>query len=660
MAKIKKLNQNNEDLYPVTLEDAVFDTEGVNIGTKIQDIKDNMIQVEDFDEIEDIENSYLNNSIFAPKIYKYIKDFGAVGDGITDDTDAIQKALNEQNSIIEFEVGKVYKISKPLKMKYGVEIIGNKSTIIIIDPITEPLISIGHSCEIRNLIINLNQNINTIDVPVLDINSEYLKLVYTEYADAIWYGSVFNIYLDNVRVYKWRSDDSCSGSALNIEATGKGFSGWGIQVSNCNFLGHFDKAITIQTIQRYDDAEDVMKPYMNDIKFDNCKINYSKIGFYLNNEILSSIDNTDKIPRGPEAIRISNCSMQAQPFSSHFAEIIMGNRIYFNDCEPWDWHIVTDENAYMNPYKIHNNEFNYSISISRGNYITEGNIVTTPIRKIKGEPVLDEASTLTDVVGSGDNGVFTFGDLYKLTPGSYHINNGTGNMLGLVDKLVYGGMLLVFNGFKGSKIFMIQAATIIDSECNMETKNNVKMYIMCIPLRYLQKTDAIINTTLAQNHWIKIMDNTCIGIDGFIRPLVEDLDNILESDKVNFIGAKNTANGSPNNRHFNGISIGGNNSFHYNNALGWQLGADSTQKNLVFRIKTSKSEDSWTEWGQIYGSKNMPYGSSTYRPTDVSIGSVYFDRTLNKPIWCKTAPTFNEDGSILTNAVWVDATGAEV
>lgn len=647
MGRIKKLNQNNEDLYPVTLEDAVFDTEGVNIGSKIQDIKDSMIYVEDFDEIEDIENN--TTVTYAPKIHMYVKEFGAVGDGVTDDTNAIQSALDNLNTIIEFEVGKTYKITRPLRMKYGVEIIGNKSFIITDVAFTEPLMLIGHSCEVSNLSFNLNDKINNniIDVPILEINSEYIKSTYDECDSHIWSSSIFNIYLDNVHVYKWRRDDVCAGSALNIEATGKGVSGWGISVYNCNFLGHFDKAITIQTLQKYNDAEDVILPWMNDIKFNNCKINYSKLGFYINSENLANNTNDDKIPKGPEAVNVYGCGMQANYFTTYFAEIVSGNRIYFNDCEPWDWHEITDENVRNNPYKIHTNKNNYGIAINRGNVINEGDLITSPVRKTKGEPVLDEANTLYNKSGSGDNGVFTFGDLYELIPGSYCICEGQGNLLGLTDNLDYGGMLLVFNGFNGIKNFMVYAATIKDRECNIVTNVNTKVYTMCVPIRHLQKTDSLINTTITQNHWVKIMDETCIGVEGFNKPMVGDLNNIVEANNVRFIGALNTANGTPNNNHFNGISVGGNPGFHINNALSWQLGADASQKNLVFRIKTSTAEDSWTEWGQLYGSKNMPAGSSTYRPTDVAIGSIYFDRTLNKPIWW--------------NGVnWVDATGTNV
>lgn len=42
-------------------------------------------------------------------------------------------------------------------------------------------------------------------------------------------------------------------------------------------------------------------------------------------------------------------------------------------------------------------------------------------------------------------------------------------------------------------------------------------------------------------------------------------------------------------------------------------------------------------------------GSSASRPSTASVGAMYYDTTINKPIWLKTAPS-----------TWVDATGTGV
>lgn len=72
MAKIKKLNQNGEILYPVTHEDAIFDANGVSVGEKLQNLKDNMIEFIDITEIEEIENDIVGR---VEDIEEKVNDF---------------------------------------------------------------------------------------------------------------------------------------------------------------------------------------------------------------------------------------------------------------------------------------------------------------------------------------------------------------------------------------------------------------------------------------------------------------------------------------------------------------------------------------------------------------------------------------------------------
>jgi hypothetical protein len=60
-----------------------------------------------------------------------VKDFGAVGDGVTDDSTAIQNALNAVSSdgTLEMEAGKTYLLETALSRATGIRINGNGSTI---------------------------------------------------------------------------------------------------------------------------------------------------------------------------------------------------------------------------------------------------------------------------------------------------------------------------------------------------------------------------------------------------------------------------------------------------------------------------------------------------------------------------------------------------
>ncbi|MBX4147495.1 glycosyl hydrolase family 28-related protein [Paenibacillus lautus] len=61
-----------------------------------------------------------------------VKDFGAVGDGVTDDTLAIQAAFNATDigGIVEFENNKTYLVSSELQSRKNIRIRGNGATII--------------------------------------------------------------------------------------------------------------------------------------------------------------------------------------------------------------------------------------------------------------------------------------------------------------------------------------------------------------------------------------------------------------------------------------------------------------------------------------------------------------------------------------------------
>ena len=53
-------------------------------------------------------------------------------------------------------------------------------------------------------------------------------------------------------------------------------------------------------------------------------------------------------------------------------------------------------------------------------------------------------------------------------------------------------------------------------------------------------------------------------------------------------------------------------------------------------------------------------GITANRPKHASLGYVYFDETLSKPITCKKTAVYNSSGVFESAAVWVDATGATI
>jgi hypothetical protein len=80
-----------------------------------------------------------------------VLDFGAVGDGSTDDTTAIQNAINEAAAVVYFPSG-VYKVSS-LNLIDGISLVGENPyhSVILASDATSTVINCGVSNEIKNL-----------------------------------------------------------------------------------------------------------------------------------------------------------------------------------------------------------------------------------------------------------------------------------------------------------------------------------------------------------------------------------------------------------------------------------------------------------------------------------------------------------------------------
>lgn len=150
MSNIKQFfDKDGNDIFPVTHASAVFDDNGKSILETLQSAS-----------------------------YVSVKDYGAKGDGVTDDTKAINDAI-ANNSYIVFPPGK-YLITAPIFIGFKKEVrgFGDHSTIITNTSID--IFHIGYRCTIDGLRVETwecpeyNANVITINESTLRewVNSE--------------------------------------------------------------------------------------------------------------------------------------------------------------------------------------------------------------------------------------------------------------------------------------------------------------------------------------------------------------------------------------------------------------------------------------------------------------------------------------------------------
>lgn len=163
------------NIFPVTLEENIKDLNGNGLPEKLISL----------------ENRLTN-------IFKSVKDFGAVGDGVTNDTEAVQSAINSGFNII-FEKGKTYIVDNPIINGQNVVIYGNNATL-------KPSLT-DSTC----LLISASANNVLID----KLNFQGIMTT-----------------VDN---------DRCAGIKILSHSTNEGRSkaSKNIEISRCNFLGNF-------------------------------------------------------------------------------------------------------------------------------------------------------------------------------------------------------------------------------------------------------------------------------------------------------------------------------------------------------------------------------------------------------------------------------------
>lgn len=180
-----------------------------------------------------------------------VKDYGAKGDGSTDDTIAFQNALAE-NRTVRVPDGE-YILSGPLRIRANCSLQLSQAAVLIFTQTSGNCISMGMSSSIQG-------NHATIKVPyeftgnvvcvLSSEDSDYLTVPPFQKWDPMWkagrYVTDLNVVKPDYRGFNYSIDGNCNGTAFYIEAN-KGTNGidfvWGLIFSGLKIAGGFNYGI---------------------------------------------------------------------------------------------------------------------------------------------------------------------------------------------------------------------------------------------------------------------------------------------------------------------------------------------------------------------------------------------------------------------------------
>lgn len=457
----------------------------------------------------------LNNKIdnMERKMVCNIEEFRETDDETY--TNIFKKAVASGKTVLLED--KNYEINETLNMKAFTCLKGGNNTIITINT-NNVMINLGHSCTLENIRFIVNSDVTD---SILSINTEKI-------AESINENTIYNYCLDkailNIKLKDLiiiKTLNIYGGSAIKIEATGKGINGWGINIDNIDVQGYLNYVIRIVNDQKYGDGTSGRtSPWINDININNVRMAKAKNGIIV--ETANTGGATGSLPKNPQLIKITNTSIQYHNDIDYFAIIKNGRDISFTKCMAWDFN-KSSHGAYLiyadGVDRINiDDDYGYEVD-----YINNEKLPTTT-KVGSGYGVLEGAFTQYRLPESN---VYTFKQLYDLQAGSYWLpmDDSYSTKLGLPSNTFsYGGIIYVLGGRRGSKTIMV-----VPSNINLGSaktgKYNKSIFLMQLSME-LKTTSAqslidFMNTPINRSYWYEfkdVNDSSVLNGDTTSRP----------------------------------------------------------------------------------------------------------------------------------------------
>lgn len=267
-----------------------------------------------------------------------VKDFGAIGDGITNDTIAIQNALNTKNAIYIPEGN--YLITDTLFINPFQYVYLNKKAILKFTNNSLLIcIKLTMSSTLEGGFIEVDENYKN---KVISYASDYNYDVHDE-SFPYTYGrsdvmTIFRATIKNTTIQKNqvrpKTLSVIGGSAIDLEANDNTIYNflWGITIDNVNINGGFGYAISMKTLEINNG-----NPWLHDTLINNVFVHYAETCFYFNNIRNVFINGGAYQPQS---------TLDNNKFAKHGLELQSSSNIKLHNFIMWDWDQC--DSTYMN------------------------------------------------------------------------------------------------------------------------------------------------------------------------------------------------------------------------------------------------------------------------------------------------------------------------
>ena len=258
-----------------------------------------------------------------------VKQYGAKGDGVTDDTPAFKLAMNNENTSVLVQNGN-YLITDTIKLPKNIEIIGKNATLINKNNKTIFYVNM------KNKISGLNLELENYSSHVFEISFKTLNKLLEDFENNL------NIIINNISFNFNNSPSTNTGICFLIEADSSiteniyqypGF--WGIFISNIFIEGYF-----LCAIKQY--QNDLQENWINSCFYSN--FNITKVGIYgfLGTKDENNLNNSNY--SDGDFISFDNWQMQASMSRTKNMFFFTNLGKILNTIKPWDWNVYAMEN----------------------------------------------------------------------------------------------------------------------------------------------------------------------------------------------------------------------------------------------------------------------------------------------------------------------------